>query len=117
FQALASLSPLRPLLPFLPPPLLLSSLLFSLWPFDLEEFPFTHKWGNDRVNFSFFGVLDFDMAMSLQQCHEAIRLSNGNTTREGWCPATFDTVLCWPATPPGSHSEKPCPPLKGLDPS
>ncbi|KAF8357754.1 pdfr-1 [Pristionchus pacificus] len=57
------------------------------------------------------------MAMSLEDCHRAILASGGNISNEGWCPATFDTVLCWPSTPPGSHSQKPCPPLKGLDPS
>lgn len=33
-----------------------------------------------------------------------------------WCNATFDTVLCWPATPANSSITVHCPPLKGLDP-
>ncbi|GMR42224.1 hypothetical protein PMAYCL1PPCAC_12419, partial [Pristionchus mayeri] len=85
-------------------------------PFELEAWPF-HSWGNDRINFTFPRQLEFDMAMSLEECHRAIFESGDVPEKPGWCPATFDTVLCWPATAPGSHSEKPCPPLKGLDPS
>lgn len=32
-----------------------------------------------------------------------------------WCNATWDTVLCWPATPAGASISLKCPPLKGLD--
>uniref|UniRef100_A0A1I7S9I5 G_PROTEIN_RECEP_F2_4 domain-containing protein n=1 Tax=Bursaphelenchus xylophilus TaxID=6326 RepID=A0A1I7S9I5_BURXY len=34
-----------------------------------------------------------------------------------WCNATWDTVLCWPATPAGSTITLQCPPLKGLNPA
>lgn len=45
--------------------------------FELEAWPF-HTWGNERVNFTFSRQLEFDMAMSLEDCHRAILASGGN---------------------------------------
>ncbi|CEF66741.1 PDF receptor [Strongyloides ratti] len=32
-----------------------------------------------------------------------------------WCNATWDTILCWPATPAGQSATMKCPDLKALD--
>jgi len=39
-----------------------------------------------------------------------------NATTE-WCNATFDEVMCWPATPGGQRYSLPCPPMQGLNPN
>ena len=35
---------------------------------------------------------------------------------DDYCPAVWDTVTCWPATPAGHVVFKGCPPLRGIDP-
>uniref|UniRef100_A0A5S6QQC2 Calcitonin receptor-like protein 1 n=1 Tax=Trichuris muris TaxID=70415 RepID=A0A5S6QQC2_TRIMR len=32
-----------------------------------------------------------------------------------WCNATWDSVMCWPATPANTSITRPCPSFKGLD--
>ncbi|KAF0293772.1 Calcitonin receptor-like protein 1 [Amphibalanus amphitrite] len=36
---------------------------------------------------------------------------------DGWCNATFDSILCWPPTAPSTEQLLPCPPFKGVDPN
>ncbi|KAI6235163.1 Calcitonin receptor-like protein 1 [Aphelenchoides besseyi] len=64
--------------------------------------------------------LQSNLAESMEQCLEALERSglavvpDDGTT---WCNATWDSVLCWPATPADSSITLQCPPLKGLDPA
>jgi hypothetical protein len=67
--------------------------------------------------------LQFNLADNMEQCYQALTKS-GLTVSPGpsadgtpWCNATWDTVLCWPATPGGQSVTLQCPPLKGLDPT
>ncbi|VDM95544.1 unnamed protein product [Thelazia callipaeda] len=65
--------------------------------------------------------LEYNRARTMNGCIEALERSSLPTfpdTSDGslWCNATFDTVLCWPATPANSSITVRCPPLKGLDP-
>uniref|UniRef100_A0A914DK67 Uncharacterized protein n=2 Tax=Acrobeloides nanus TaxID=290746 RepID=A0A914DK67_9BILA len=58
----------------------------------------------------------------MEQCLDALErngLSTFPVVDDGslWCNATWDTVLCWPATPANSSISLQCPPLKGLDPT
>ncbi|XP_014230951.1 vasoactive intestinal polypeptide receptor 1-like isoform X2 [Trichogramma pretiosum] len=34
---------------------------------------------------------------------------NGSSTLDGWCPTTWDGILCWPSTPPGELAVQSCP--------
>ncbi|KAE9552462.1 hypothetical protein FO519_004314 [Halicephalobus sp. NKZ332] len=63
-----------------------------------------------------------NLAETMEQCLESLErsglpafpdTSNGSL----WCNATWDTVLCWPATRANSSITLQCPPLKGLDPT
>uniref|UniRef100_A0AC34Q6R9 Calcitonin receptor n=1 Tax=Panagrolaimus sp. JU765 TaxID=591449 RepID=A0AC34Q6R9_9BILA len=63
-----------------------------------------------------------NLAETMEQCLEALERSGlpafGDTSDgDLWCNATWDTVLCWPATPANSSITLQCPPLKGLDPT
>ncbi|KAL1500929.1 hypothetical protein ABEB36_006347 [Hypothenemus hampei] len=35
--------------------------------------------------------------------------TTSNSTKPGWCPEIFDSILCWPATPPGTVVNQSCP--------
>jgi hypothetical protein len=64
--------------------------------------------------------LRWNLADSMDRCVEALQRANlppFPDTSDGslYCNATWDTVLCWPATPAGSSISLRCPPLKGLD--
>ncbi|KAH7731619.1 pigment dispersing factor receptor c [Aphelenchoides avenae] len=64
--------------------------------------------------------LRWNLAESMDRCVEALARSGLPAypdTSDGtlWCNATWDTVLCWPATPAGASISLKCPPLKGLD--
>lgn len=56
---------------------------------------------------------------SEQQClsYHNGTLQRGSLTTDGYCPATHDTVMCWPPTKSGHTIKLPCPPLKGIDPT
>ncbi|XP_011495598.1 PREDICTED: parathyroid hormone 2 receptor-like [Ceratosolen solmsi marchali] len=43
----------------------------------------------------------------LQQ--QAQNCKNGSSTLNGWCPITWDGILCWPSTPPGELAVQSCP--------
>ncbi|CAD5216639.1 unnamed protein product [Bursaphelenchus okinawaensis] len=63
-----------------------------------------------------------NLAETMDQCLSALERSGLPAfpqTDDGslWCNATWDTVLCWPATPAGSTITLQCPPLKGLNPA
>ncbi|VDM37196.1 unnamed protein product [Toxocara canis] len=65
--------------------------------------------------------LEFNRADTMEECVLALERSNLPTFPDPadgslWCNATFDTVLCWPATPANTSITLRCPPLKGLDP-
>nr|CDP95702.1 BMA-PDFR-1, isoform e [Brugia malayi] len=65
--------------------------------------------------------LEYNRARTMDECIKALERSSLPTfpdSNDGslWCNATFDTVLCWPATPANSSITVRCPPLKGLDP-
>uniref|UniRef100_F1L018 Calcitonin receptor-like protein 1 n=1 Tax=Ascaris suum TaxID=6253 RepID=F1L018_ASCSU len=65
--------------------------------------------------------LEFNRADTMDECLTALERSNLPTYPDPadgslWCNATFDTVLCWPATPANTSITLRCPPLKGLDP-
>uniref|UniRef100_A0A915BJB7 Calcitonin receptor n=1 Tax=Parascaris univalens TaxID=6257 RepID=A0A915BJB7_PARUN len=65
--------------------------------------------------------LEFNRADTMDECLNALERSNLPTYPDPadgslWCNATFDTVLCWPATPANTSITLRCPPLKGLDP-
>uniref|UniRef100_A0A7E4VM05 Calcitonin receptor-like protein 1 n=1 Tax=Panagrellus redivivus TaxID=6233 RepID=A0A7E4VM05_PANRE len=58
----------------------------------------------------------------MEQCYQALESSGLPVIGEiddgsSWCNATWDTVLCWPATRANSSVTLQCPPLKGLDPN
>uniref|UniRef100_A0A914WE49 Calcitonin receptor-like protein 1 n=1 Tax=Plectus sambesii TaxID=2011161 RepID=A0A914WE49_9BILA len=66
--------------------------------------------------------LENNIAKTMDQCLDALRANNfptfPNPAEDGlWCNATWDTVLCWPATRANTSIRLPCPPLKGLDPT
>uniref|UniRef100_A0A1I7YBB0 Calcitonin receptor-like protein 1 n=1 Tax=Steinernema glaseri TaxID=37863 RepID=A0A1I7YBB0_9BILA len=63
-----------------------------------------------------------NIAETMDQCIAALEASGLPTfpeQRDGqlWCNATWDTVLCWPATTANTSVSLKCPPLKGLDPT
>lgn len=76
---------------------------------------------------SFVRGLQFNLADNMEQCYQALTQSglpvvhhpsfNADDDATPWCNATWDTVLCWPATPGGQSVSLQCPPLKGLDPT
>ncbi|KAK0167203.1 hypothetical protein PV327_004632 [Microctonus hyperodae] len=39
----------------------------------------------------------------------AKRCNNGSISQPGWCPETWDSILCWPPTAPETLAELPCP--------
>src|SRR4051794_3934417 len=72
----------------------------------------------------------FNLAESMNQCLSALERSGlqaypqlepliggDSPGASKWCNATWDSVICWPATPANSSITLPCPPLKGLDPT
>jgi len=66
--------------------------------------------------------LQFNLADNMEQCLQALTrsglpVSGPSNESMPWCNATWDTVLCWPATPGGQSVALQCPPLKGLDPT
>ncbi|VDM93173.1 unnamed protein product, partial [Onchocerca ochengi] len=65
--------------------------------------------------------LHYNRATKMDECIKALERNSLPTfpnSSDGslWCNATFDSVLCWPATPANSSITVRCPPLKGLDP-
>uniref|UniRef100_A0A915Q6J1 Calcitonin receptor n=1 Tax=Setaria digitata TaxID=48799 RepID=A0A915Q6J1_9BILA len=65
--------------------------------------------------------LEYNRARTMDECIKALERNSLPTFPDSgdgslWCNATFDTVLCWPATPANSSITVRCPPLKGLDP-
>ncbi|XP_074097126.1 secretin receptor isoform X1 [Cotesia typhae] len=40
---------------------------------------------------------------------QAQRCNNGSTPRAGWCPETWDSILCWPPTAPNELAVLSCP--------
>uniref|UniRef100_A0A915I9M1 G-protein coupled receptors family 2 profile 1 domain-containing protein n=1 Tax=Romanomermis culicivorax TaxID=13658 RepID=A0A915I9M1_ROMCU len=56
---------------------------------------------------------------SYEECEDLLKRLNlplsGPSDGSLYCNATWDTFLCWPATPAGQIATHRCPPLKGLD--
>nr|CAD2128567.1 unnamed protein product [Meloidogyne enterolobii] len=74
-------------------------------------------------SFVWLNQLNFNLADNMEQCFQALTSAglpiapNQSSDSLPWCNATWDTVLCWPATQGGQSVTLQCPPLKGLDPS
>uniref|UniRef100_A0A0N5BYF4 PDF receptor n=1 Tax=Strongyloides papillosus TaxID=174720 RepID=A0A0N5BYF4_STREA len=60
-------------------------------------------------------------AGTMEECHRQLLASGFPITNPDpssgqiWCNATWDTILCWPATPAGQSATMRCPDLKALD--
>uniref|UniRef100_A0A915CQ80 Uncharacterized protein n=1 Tax=Ditylenchus dipsaci TaxID=166011 RepID=A0A915CQ80_9BILA len=70
----------------------------------------------------FLKGLQANLAESMEQCLGALAVSGVQAfphvvDETPWCNATWDTVLCWPATKGNTSITLQCPPLKGLDPT
>uniref|UniRef100_A0A0N5A4X6 PDF receptor n=1 Tax=Parastrongyloides trichosuri TaxID=131310 RepID=A0A0N5A4X6_PARTI len=60
-------------------------------------------------------------AGTMEECHRQLLASGFPITNpdpssgQVWCNATWDTILCWPATPANQSATMRCPDLKALD--
>ncbi|CAG9767554.1 unnamed protein product [Ceutorhynchus assimilis] len=41
--------------------------------------------------------------------NDIVICGNKSTALPGWCPEIFDSILCWPETPPGTIANQSCP--------
>ncbi|XP_032667230.1 parathyroid hormone/parathyroid hormone-related peptide receptor-like isoform X3 [Odontomachus brunneus] len=52
---------------------------------------------------------DLSRKQDLMVATEFKRCNRGNIAETGWCPETWDEILCWNSTPPGKLAVQSCP--------